>query len=380
MPTTVRAAIMTEVGAEMVVDEVRLEDPREGEITVEVHACGVCHSDLHHLDGSLRSRPPLVLGHEAAGVVAEVGPGVTAVAPGDRVALTMAPSCGRCYWCERGQHTLCQTYAGLVGGAYPDGGTRLSWRGEEVRRGLVLSAFAERTVVPVDSAVRIADDVPAEVAALVGCAVQTGLGAVLNTAQVPAGSSVVVSGLGAVGLSVVQGARIAGATVVVGADPNAGRRAEAKRLGATHTLDPTAERLEELARDLTEGRGADFTFDAVGRGEVVQTLMKATRHGGMTVMVGIPSTEDVVTVRALRHAFFENKLVGCYLGSSHAPRDFPRILDLWREGRLDLDSMVTSRRPLEQINEAVTDLRRGAGVRTVLEPRAQPPTGRDERA
>jgi Zn-dependent alcohol dehydrogenase len=300
--------------------------------------------------------------------VTEVGAGVTSLAPGDRVVLTMAPSCGRCYWCERGQHTLCETYAGLIGGTYPDGSTRLAWRGEQLRRGLVLSAFAERTVVPADAAVRIDDDVPTEIAALAGCAVQTGLGAVLNTAQVPAGSSVVVSGLGAVGLSIVQGARIAGAATIVAADPNAVRRGEASRLGATHVVDPTTQRLDHLVRDLTAGRGADVTFDAVGRGDVVETLMKATRSGGTTVMVGIPSTEDVVTVRGLRHAFYENRLIGCYLGSAKATRDFPRIFDLWRSGLLDLESMVTARRPLEEINDAVADLRRGTGVRTVLAP------------
>jgi S-(hydroxymethyl)glutathione dehydrogenase/alcohol dehydrogenase len=307
------------------------------------------------------------LGHEAAGVVAEVGPGVSGLAPGDTVVLTMAPSCGRCYWCVRDERTLCQRFAGLVGGAYPDGSTRLAWRGQPVRRGLVLSAFAERTVVPAEAAVRIPDDVPTEVAAIVGCAVQTGIGAVLNTARVPAGASVVVSGLGAVGLSIVQGAVVAGATTVVGADPNAGRRAEALRLGATHVVDPEADRVDHAARELTDGRGADFAFDAVGRSEVVETLMKATRNGGTTVMVGIPSTEDVLTVRALVHAFYEKKLVGCYLGSANPYRDFSRILDLWRTGRLDLGSMVTARRPLAEINDAVADLRRGTGVRTVLE-------------
>jgi S-(hydroxymethyl)glutathione dehydrogenase / alcohol dehydrogenase len=376
MPTTtMRAAIMTQVGGDLVVDEVELDEPRHGEVTVEIRHCGVCHSDLHYLDGSLRTELPVILGHEAAGVVADVGPGVTGhstghstgLTPGDTVVLTMAPSCGRCYWCVRDERTLCQQYAGLVGGAFPDGSTRLSWQGQPVRRGLVLSAFAERTVVPVEAAVRIPGDMPTDVAAIVGCAVQTGIGAVLNTARVPAGASVVVSGLGAVGLSIVQGAVVAGATTIVGVDLNPVRRAEALRLGATHVADPTVDRVDHLARDLTDGRGADFTFDAVGRSAVVETLLKATRNGGTTVMVGIPSTEDVLSVRALVHAFYEKKLVGCYLGSSNPVRDFPRILDLWRAGRLDLESMVTARRPLDEINVAVADLRAGVGVRTVLE-------------
>jgi S-(hydroxymethyl)glutathione dehydrogenase / alcohol dehydrogenase len=365
--TTMRAAIMTEVGADLVIDEVQLDAPRAGEVAVDIRHCGVCHSDLHYLDGALRTGLPVILGHEAAGVVTEVGSGVTGLRAGENVVLTMAPSCGHCYWCARDQRSLCQEFAGLVGGGYPDGSTRLSWRGRPVRRGLVLSAFAERTVVPAEAAVRIPDDVPTDVAAIVGCAVQTGVGAVLNTARVPAGASVVVSGLGAVGLSIVQGATVAGATTVIGVDPNADRRAQGLRLGATHVLDPAGDRVDHAVRDLTEGRGADVTFDAVGRSDVVETLMKATRNGGTTVMVGIPSTDDVLHVRALVHSSYEKRLIGCYLGSANAHRDFPRIFDLWRSGRLDLASMVTARRPLGEVNAAVADLRRGSGIRTVLE-------------
>lgn len=360
-----KAAIMTGVGADLVVDDVELDEPRAGEVRVDLAHVGVCHSDLHYMDGSLRTGLPVILGHEAAGVVGAIGPGVTGLAPGDRVVLTMAPSCGRCYWCARDERTLCQRFAGMVGGAYPDGSTRLSWKGEPVRRGLVLSAFARSTVVPAEAAVRVPDDVPTEIAAVVGCAVQTGFGAVFNTARVPAGSSVVVSGLGAVGLSIVQSAAIAGATTIVGCDLNAGRRDGALAKGATHVAEPDG--LAALARELTDGRGADFTFDAVGNGKVVESLMKATRNGGTTVMVGIPSTSDSVTVKALAHAFYEKKLIGCYLGSANAHRDFPRILGLWRAGRLDLAGMVTARRPLEEINLAIADLRAGTGVRTVLE-------------
>jgi Zn-dependent alcohol dehydrogenase len=363
-----RAALMTAVGTELVLaDDVDIEAPRAGEVLVDIHHCGVCHSDLHYLDGSLRTEVPVLLGHEAAGRVAEVGPDVTALEPGDKVVLTMAPSCGRCYWCARGEHSLCQHFAGLVGGAYPDGSTRLSWRGAPVRRGLVLSAFAERTVVPVEAAIRIPEEMPTDVAAVVGCAVQTGVRAVLNTARVPAGASVVVVGLGAVGLSIVQAARLAGAGVILGVDPAVARRGHATRFGATDVLDPTEARVEDAARDLTDGRGADFAFDAVGRGEIVQSLLKAIRTGGTTVMVGIPSTKDTVSVRALAHAFYEKKLLGCYLGSSHAHRDFPRILELARAGRLDLPGMVTTRRPLAEVNLALADLRDATGIRTVLE-------------
>jgi Zn-dependent alcohol dehydrogenase len=359
---------MTAVGAPLTVaDDVELDAPRAGEVLVDIAHCGVCHSDVHYLDGSLRTGTPVILGHEAAGRIGAVGPGVTHLSPGDKVVLTMAPSCGRCYWCAQGEHSLCQRFAGMVGGAYPDGTTRLTWRGEPVRRGLVLSAFAERTVVPAEAAVRIPEDTPTDIAAVVGCAVQTGVGAVVNTAKVPAGSSVVVVGLGAVGLSLVQAARMVGAATVIGVDLAAERRARGTALGATTVLDPTADRVDSAVRDLTGGRGADFGFDAVGRGEIVQTLLKATRNGGTVVMVGMPSLDDTVTVRALVHAFYEKKLIGCYLGSANAHRDVPRILDLWRAGRLDLAGMVTARRPLDQINVAVDELRRAVGARTVLE-------------
>jgi len=358
---------MTAPGADLVVvEDVELEPPRAGEVMVGVHHCGVCHSDLHYLDGSLTTDVPLVLGHEAAGRVVEVGPDVTSLRPGDLVVLTMAPSCGRCFWCANDEHSLCQSFAELVGGAYPDGSTRLSWRGQPVRRGLVLAAFAEQTVVPAEAAVRIPEDVPTEIAAVIGCAVQTGVGAVLNTARVPAGSSVVVVGLGAVGLSVVQAAQVVGAATIIGVDLSEPRRDEARRLGATAVLDPEAGRVDRAVRELTTGRGADFGFDAVGRGEVVQTLLKATRNGGTVVMVGMPSTQEVVPVRGLAHVVQEKKLIGCYLGSANAHRDFPRILRLWRAGRLDLNSLVTARRPLEEINLALADLRSAVGVRTVL--------------
>lgn len=363
-----KAALMVEVGRDLIVaEDVELAPPRAGEVLVDVHHCGVCHSDLHYLDGSLRTGLPVVLGHEAAGRVAEVGPDVVGLRPGDKVVLTMAPSCGHCYWCTRGEHSLCQSFAGMVSGAYPDGSTRLSWQGEQVRRGLVLSAFAQRTVVPAEAAVKIPEDMPTEIAAVVGCAVQTGTGAVFNTAKVPAGASVVVVGLGAVGLSIVQAARIAGAATIIGVDPAPQRREHAMRAGATAVLDPAVDQTDAAARDLTDGRGVDFGFDAVGRGEIVQSLMKATRSGGTTVMVGIPSTEESVTMRALAHVVYEKKLIGCYLGSARAQRDFPRLLALWQAGRLDLAGMITMRRPLDDINLAVADLRRAAGVRTVLD-------------
>ena len=365
-----RAALLIEPGQPLtVVDGVEVEPPRTGEVLVRVAACGVCHSDVHYLDGVLTVGLPAVLGHEAAGVVEEVGPGVEGLAPGDKVVLTMRPQCGRCYWCVRGEGQLCSLGdAAVVEGAYADGGTRLRWRGSPVYRGLVLAAFAERTVVPAAAAVKVPADTPLDVAAVLGCAVQTGVGAAVNTARVRPGDTVAVAGLGGVGIAVVQGARLAGAARIIGADPVAERRERALRFGATDVVDPEAQPLHRAARELTGGVGVDAAFDAVGRASVVESLLKATRNGGVTVMVGVPRQDETVAVPALLHNVYEKKLVGCYLGSANPRLELPRLLALWRAGRLDLEGMVTARRPLDEIGAAVADLVAGRGLRTVITP------------
>ncbi|MFL6077615.1 MAG: Zn-dependent alcohol dehydrogenase [Mycobacteriales bacterium] len=364
-----RAALLEAVGQPFtVVADVDLAPPEAGEVDVRVTHCGLCHSDLHYQDGNLTGPLPMVLGHEATGVVERLGAGVTGLAEGDRVVLTMRPSCGRCYWCVRGEVQLCPVGAAMLGGSYADGGTRLSRGGETVYRGLVLSAFAERTVVPEAAAVRIDDDVPPGIAAVLGCAVQTGVGAVLNTAAVEPGATVMVIGLGGVGTSIVQGARIAGAGRIVGVDTSAARREQALGLGATDVVDPAETPADKAAKALTGGIGVDYGFDAVGRAAVTETLLKATRAGGTVVMVGVPPTGEDVTVRGLIHNVAEKKLVGCYLGSANPRYEFGRLIGLWRSGRLDLAGTVTGTRPLAEINEAVADMRAGRGLRTVLTP------------
>ena len=362
-----RAALLIEPGAPLdVVDDVELDSPRAGEVLVRVTHCGVCATDFAYVSGALSSPLPLVLGHEVTGVVEEVGSGVTVPAQGQRVILTNRPSCGRCYWCVRGEAQLCGPGEQMLGGTYADGGTRLSRRGEPVYRGIVLAGFAERTVVPAAAAMPVPDDTPLELAAVLGCAIQTGVGAVLNTARVPPGATVMVTGLGGVGISIVQGARIAGARRIVAVSRQPARREQALRLGATDVVDPAEIAPHRAAKELTGGIGMDFTFDATGRVAMVESLLKATRKGGTTVMVGLPGAGDVVPVRALGHSLYEKKLIGCFLGSGNAWQEYDRLLALWRTGRLNLEDMVTARRPLEEINLAFDDMRAGVGLRTVL--------------
>ena len=362
-----RAAILDAPGASLqVYDDVEVEAPRAGEVSVRVSHCGVCHSDLHLIDGSMPPMTPVVLGHEAAGVVEAVGPGVTRLVPGDHVVLTPCPPCDHCYWCLRGEFSICVNSMALATSAHADGGTRLSRGGVTVYRGLGVAAFAEIVVTEETGAVKIPSDVPLDVACVIGCAVQTGVGAVIHTAKVQPGDSVLVLGLGGVGQSVVQGARLAGATTIIVSDPVAGRRDAAIGFGATHAVDPTTEDLLATVMAQTEV-GVDVAFDAVGRVALIQDGLAATRSGGMTVMVGVPPIDEQLVIESPTFfAFAEKKLVGCLLGGVNSPRDIPRLVDLWRAGLLDLDGLITARRPLSEINEAFDDLRAGRGIRTVI--------------
>lgn len=363
-----RAALLQSASEPLViVDDIELDDPQAGEIVVDIANCGVCHSDLHFIDGSLPVPVPAILGHEAGGTVAEVGPGVTDVAVGDRVLLSLRPPCGRCYWCVRGEFSMCGPGSALTAGVFPDGGTRISRGGEPVQRGgVVLAAFAEQTVVPVTAAVKIPDDTPLEIAAVIGCAVQTGVGAAVHAANVQAGDTVVVIGLGGIGISIVQGARIAGAARIIGVDPVASRRDQAGQFGVTDTIDPGAGDVAAQVFELTGGIGADHAFEAVGRGELIEAALNSTRNGGGTVIVGVPGMADMLNLHALGFWATGKSLKGTFLGGANPHRDFPRLLDLWRAGQLDLEAMVTKNRPLEEINEAFDDMKSGTGLRTVL--------------
>jgi Zn-dependent alcohol dehydrogenase len=362
-----RAAVLHQANEPLSVVDVEIEGPGAGEVLVRVEHCGLCHSDLSAIDGAFPVPVPIVLGHEAAGVVEAVGPEVTSLAPGDHVILTPNPACGRCYGCLRGEPGTCVNTLGILTFSLPDGTTRLSRDGALVHRGLGVAAFAEQVITPETGAVKIPDDLPLDVACLIGCGVQTGVGAVLNTAGVEAGSSVVVTGCGGVGLSVVQGARLAGAATIIASDGVAERREMARRLGATHVIDPATDDLASAARDLTGGRGVDYAFEAVGRAALVAPLVDATRAGGTTVLVGAPPIDERLDLgAAVMFGTLEKKLLGCLLGGGNSLREIPRLVALWQGGQLDLEPMVSARRPLDEINEACDDLRAGLGIRTVL--------------
>jgi Zn-dependent alcohol dehydrogenase len=320
------------------------------------------------LDGTFPAPLPIVLGHEASGTIDAVGPGVAGLAPGDPVVLTACPPCGRCSWCARGEASLCVESVGIQTSAFPDGRTGLSRRGQTVYRGVNLGAFAEYVVTPASGAVKLPADVPLEVACVIGCAVQTGVGAVLNTARVEEGASVLVMGLGGVGLSAVQGARIAGASRILASDPVAERREAAARFGATDLIDPGREDVAARARALT-GIGVDYAFETAGLARLVQEGLHAVRSGGTVVCVGAPPIDQPIQIApASLFVITGKRLLASVLGGCHALRDIPRFVALWRAGRLDLEGLVTARRPLAEINQAVADLQAGRGIRSVLEP------------
>ncbi len=335
---------------------------------MRIHHCGVCRSDLTVADGKVPQALPVVLGHEAAGVVEEVGEGVTDLQPGDRVVLSPCPPCGRCYYCQRGEFSICVNSMALMTGTFLDGSTRLSRGDELVYRGLALGAFAELVTVDQAGAIKVGDDVPLDVACVLGCAVQTGVGAVINTAKVEPGATVLVTGAGGIGLSIVQGAVLAGASRVIISDPVAERRQVAIDLGATDQIDPTDTDLAGAAFELTGGIGVDYAFEGAGKGALVEACIGATRFGGTTVVVGAPALEESASLDPV--SFFtvtERKVMGCLLGSSNSRRDVPLLLDLWRAGRLDLEALITDRRPLGEVNEAFDDMRAARGIRTVLD-------------
>jgi Zn-dependent alcohol dehydrogenase len=362
-----RAAILETAKRPLIVTgDVAIRAPGPDEVLVRVRHCGVCHSDLSIVDGAFPSPLPIVLGHEAAGVVEAVGPGVAKLAPGDPVVLTACPPCGACYWCVRGEASLCEKAAGIYTGTHADGTTGLSRAGGIVYRGLGVAAFAEYVVTAATGAIRIPEDVPLDVACVIGCAVQTGVGAVLNVARLEEGDTVLVLGLGGIGLSVVQGARLAGAARIFASDPVPERRKAAEAFGATDVLDPACDDVATFTREATRV-GVDFAFETAGRARLIETGLESVRNGGSVVCVGAPPLgEDFTLPPAAAFAASQKRLLGCLLGGCNSLREIPRLISLWQAGRLDLASLVTRRRPLEEINEAMQDLRAYRGIRTVL--------------
>jgi Zn-dependent alcohol dehydrogenase len=331
-------------------------------------ASGVCHSDLSMQNGTLPVPTPAVLGHEASAVVEEVGAGVTDLAPGDHVVVSWIPQCGACFFCLRGQPELCQASdVVLLAGGLLDGTPRLRLDGAPLFQMCGTGTFCEVTVIPAVSAVKIADDVPLDVAALLGCAVLTGVGAVLNTADVRPGDAVAVVGCGGVGLNVVQGARIAGADVIVAIDVNPAKLEMAEALGATATVDASRVEPVNAVRDLTGQRGADVAFEALGQAGTIDQVLEMTRRGGQAVLVGIPRMDVVLSVPAMLGIVLAQRTVkGCWYGSADIRRDVPRLVDLYRTGQLHLDELISRRIDLADVNDALDAMTSGGLARSVI--------------
>jgi S-(hydroxymethyl)glutathione dehydrogenase/alcohol dehydrogenase len=357
----VRAAVLTESGAALRVAEIDLPEPGPGQVRVRIAATGVCHSDLSLARGILRQPIPAVLGHEAAGTVVSVGDGVTTAAPGDRVVLCWAPPCGECWFCGQGEPWLCERSSDAAAAPYA------TFEGAPLYPGLSTAGFATETIVSARAVLPVPDGVPLEHAALVGCAVMTGVGAVLNTAQVRAGQSVLVVGLGGVGLSVVQGARLAGAAQVIVVDRAVEKLTLASSMGATDVLEAGGDLPQEVRR-LTERRGVDHAFDCVGLAQTIHSAWASTRRGGHTTIVGIGGKEQQVTFSALELFYFARTISGCIYGSTDPAVDIPKILDHAAAGRLDLAGLITSTIGLDGIDDAFADMERGVGARAVVVP------------
>ena len=359
-----RAAVFTGVGRELALEMLQVEDPRPGELTVRVEASGVCHSDLHIIEGDWDESPPLVLGHEGCGIVETVGPGVSHVTVGDRVVLSWWASCNACGMCASGRPWLCeQTRSGE--GVMPDGSTRLRRAdGQPVRAFLGVGSFAERTVVPAQAAVAVPAEVPAEVGALIGCGVTTGVGAVLHTARVPAGASVLVLGCGGVGLAVVMGAALVGADPIVAVDIHDAKLHLAESVGATHAVRAD----DDAALAAVLPGGADFAFEAIGDTAVIERAVDLTAPGGCTILVGMPDERVTASFNPLQLSAQGRSIVGCMYGSSQPQLDFPKLARLHLAGRLPIDRLITHRSGLDDVNAAFARMRRGEGARTILTP------------
>ena len=360
------AAVLYETNRPFEIEVLDLEPPRAGEVLVKVAAAGICRSDWQLVTGATQHPLPVVPGHEGAGVVEAVGEGVTHVGPGDHVVLNWAPNCGSCFYCLNDRPSLCATYvAPIWAGTMMDGTPRLSKKGQPIFHYCALACFAEYAVVPQESCVPLRDEVPLPVGALIGCAVTTGVGAVLNTAQVRAGSSVVVFGVGGVGLSTVMGAQLAGAVPLIAVDTVVARADVAKALGATHFLTAGSDTIEAI-RDLTEGRGADYVFDATGVPAVQEQCLDAVRPGGTVVLAGLAPMGSSTNLPGAVITRQEKTVTGTYYGSAHPARDFPRYADLYLQGKLDLDRLISKTYSLDQINDAFADLLAGKLARGVI--------------
>lgn len=363
----IQAALVMEPHTPLQIETLILDEPAPGEVLVKIAASGVCHSDYHVMSGATRHPLPAVLGHEGAGIVEAVGPDVTRIKPGDHVVLNWAPDCGHCFYCERGKPNLCETFTEPIwAGVMLNGTPRLHWNAENVYHYCGLATFGQYAVVPQESCIPIRLDVPLKAAALVGCAVATGVGAAMYTAQVRPGESVVVVGCGGVGLNVVQGAALCGAQTIIAVDNNPAKMALARQFGATHTVLTKESSPLEAIRDLTGGRGADHAFEAIGIPAVQELSLDMIRPGGTLTLAGLAPMGSATNFPSAVITRQEKVVKGSYYGSVNAHRDFPMLLDLYMAGRLKLDELISQEYALTQINDAFDRMLSGEVARGVI--------------
>ncbi|HEX2500064.1 MAG TPA: Zn-dependent alcohol dehydrogenase [Methylomirabilota bacterium] len=360
-----KAAVCWEAGKPLVVEEVVLDPPKTGEVRVRIGAVAICHSDVHLVRGDWTgwssTPPPVVAGHEAAGVVDEVGPGVTRVRPGDRVVVSLLRTCGACVPCLTGAAYLCEGRFALLTEH------RLHARtGQPLNLGIRVAGFAEATVVDQSQLVSVPADLRLDRACLLACGVITGVGAVLNTAQLTPGSSAVIIGAGGVGVNAIQGAALAGASPLVAVDIVPAKLPVARTFGATHAVDGRHADLPRLVRELTGGRGADYVFVTVGNPAVVSQALTLARRGGTVVLVGMPAAGATAPIPIGDFAGNGLRLLGSNMGSTRLGVDVPRLVARYQEGRLQLDELITARYPLERINEAIVAMEGGQALRNVI--------------
>jgi len=362
-----KAAILFEVGQKLELRDVEVQPPQAGEVLVRMAAGGVCHSDLHVMTGHLVASLPAILGHEGSGIVADVGPGVTSVKPGDHVIPLWRLSCGTCEYCSDGRPALCPEGTQIrMTGRLLDGSTRFTLDGQEIKHFAGVSSFAEYSVIPARAVLKIPEDFPLDRAALLGCAVITGVGAVFNCARVRPGSSVAVFGAGGIGLNVIQGAAIAGAEKIIAVDILPNKLEFARQFGATHTINGSTANAVEQIRALTDGKGVEYAFEAIGLPATMRQAYDSLRKRGMAVVVGVTPMTAEVSVPVMSLVYEERILTGSVYGSSRPSIDIPKLIALYRTGKLKLDELLTRRYPFAQINEAYDALERGEVARSIV--------------
>ena len=363
------AAVCRGVDQPLSIEELDLEAPKAGEVKVRMGASGVCHSDLSVSNGTMMAGYPIVLGHEGAGVIEEVGEGVDGLAVGDHVVISWVPQCGSCYYCERGQGYICEVGAGaMIGGGQLDGTSRFSKDGESIRQMASTGTFAEAAVIPAIGAVKIPDDMPLDIAALIGCGVLTGVGAATNTASIRQGDTVAVIGCGGVGLNVIQGAVIAGATRVIAIDKLENKLKMAEQFGATDLVNAGEVDAVAEVMELTGGRGADVAFEVIGLKSTIDQTINMTRRGGEAILVGVPKMEVLLEVPAFFSVVFWSKTIkGCWYGSSNVQEDVPKLISWYRDGKLKLDELISRRIELDEVNDAFRAMEAGEVARSVIQ-------------